>query len=119
MTLFTQGDKPFLMTVRILSPEGSPLPGAVLDWWQADMTGGYYFATYTLRGRITTDEQGYAEVLTVTPGVYGIPGAMRAAHFHLWVHAPSAQPGKPAFDDLTTQLYICDANDTKLLDNDL
>ena len=40
----------FLMSVRVLSPDGKPLKGATIDWWQADTEGGYYFATYTLRG---------------------------------------------------------------------
>lgn len=110
--------RPFLMTVRVVAPDGSPIPGAVLDWWQADSSGGYYFWTYTLRGRVATDDQGYAEVLTVVPAPYGAGSIMRAGHFHLWVHAPAVQSGQPAYDDLTTQIYVCNANDVQLLKSD-
>ncbi|KAL5504043.1 hypothetical protein ACEPAH_8116 [Sanghuangporus vaninii] len=111
--------KPYLMTVRILSPEGNPISGTELDWWQSDTAGSYYHRTYTLRGRVTTDENGYAEILTVAPAPYG-PGenVQRAAHFHVWIHAPQAEKGQTAYDDLTTQMYVCDGNDAKLMEND-
>lgn len=107
------------MTVRVLAPDGSPVPGAVLDWWQADSEGIYYATSYTLRGRIETDEQGYAEVLTVAPGAYGPAANLRAGHCHVWLHAPPASSGKQSCDDLTTQLYVCDANDSKKMETDL
>ena len=107
------------MTVRVVSPDGKPIYGAELDWWQSDTTGSYYHRTYTLRGRVTTDENGYAEVLTVAPSPYGVGPAKRAAHFHVWIHAPSAQPGQTAYDDLTTQMYVCDANDNEIMKSDL
>ena len=114
------GFKPYLMTVRVLSPEGNPIPGAELDWWQADTDGNYYHRTYTLRGRVTTDEEGCAEILTVAPAPYGVGTKIqRAAHFHLWIHAPAAQKGETAYDDVTTQLYVCDGNDTQLMAKDL
>ena len=108
------------MTVRVLSPEGNPIHGAEIDWWQSDTAGNYYHRTYTLRGRVTTDEDGYAEVLTVAPAPYG-PGEklQRAAHFHLWIRTPQANEGQAAYDGLTTQLYVCDGNDAQLMEKDL
>ncbi|KAH8118137.1 aromatic compound dioxygenase [Phellopilus nigrolimitatus] len=110
---------PFLMTVRVISHSGAPVPNAVLDWWQADTEGNYYFADYTLRGRVTTDSDGCAEVLTVVPGMYGSPHFRRAGHFHVWVHAPTKREGDIAWDDLTTQLYVCEANDSHALESDI
>lgn len=107
------------MTVRVLAPDRSPVPGTVLDWWQADSEGGYYAASYTLRGRIETDEQGYAEVLTVAPGAYGPAANIRAGHCHVMFRAPPAPPGRQQCDDLTTQLYVCDGNNFKMMETDL
>ena len=91
-----------------------------LDWWQADAVGEYYFTTYTLRGRITTDANGYAEVLTIAPAPYGIGSALRAGHFHVHFWPPSASDStKGSYEDLITQMYICKANDPTPLFNDL
>ncbi|KLO13057.1 aromatic compound dioxygenase [Schizopora paradoxa] len=107
---------PFLMTIRILSPEGKPLQNAILDWWQADTNGDYYFMNYNLRGTITTDANGVAEVLTVVPGAYGPGTKIRPGHIHLIVHPP---PGdEKTYDELTTQLYLCKGNDINLMVSD-
>ncbi|KAI5122528.1 hypothetical protein M0805_005255 [Coniferiporia weirii] len=110
---------PFLATVRILTPDGSPIPGATIDWWQADTEGNYYFSSYTLRGRLTTDENGCAEVLSIPPGAYGPEIAKRAGHFHLCVRpSPGGVVGANC-DELTTQLYVCEANDSSAMSLDL
>ena len=105
------------MTVRVMDADGVPLPGATLDWWQADSEGSYYFKDYTLRGTVKTDANGYAEILTVIPGVYGAPGIMRAGHFHARIRAPPGAQGK--WEELTTQMYICEGNDENALKKDL
>lgn len=105
------------MTVRILSPEGKPLPNATLDWWQADTSGYYYLMDYKLRGTITTDSNGVAEVLTIVPGAYGPVSAIRPGHIHLIVR-PSPEDVKK-YDELTTQLYVCKGNDIKATASDL
>jgi catechol 1,2-dioxygenase len=96
----------------------TPLPGALLDVWQADHAGHYDIkepATLTdrtplrLRGRLLTDAQGHYEIETIVPGRYPIPpglpgleqyaGRTRPAHVHFTVMHPLYGP-------LTTQLYF-------------
>jgi protocatechuate 3,4-dioxygenase beta subunit len=81
----------------VLSTACRPLPGALLDFWQADDRGEYDNAGYRLRGHQFTDERGRYRLESVVPGVY--PG--RTRHFHVRVQAPN-QPV------LTTQLYFPD-----------
>ncbi|OCC24432.1 hypothetical protein MB02_07600 [Croceicoccus estronivorus] len=92
---------------------GAPLPGARLDFWQADSNGFYDRSGAHLRGVVTTDDDGHYTIHTVLPHDYsehdGDPigelfHAMgkhntRAAHIHL----------KAGIDDkvfLTTQLFM-------------
>lgn len=112
MIIFTES-APFLMTIRVLDNNGLPLPGATLDWWQADNEGSYYFKDYTLRGIVKTDSNGYAEVLSVAPGLYG----QRAGHIHLRIRAPPGAEGK--WEELTTQMYVCGGNDENEVKNDM
>jgi catechol 1,2-dioxygenase len=96
----------------------TPLPGALLDVWQADHAGLYDIkepASLTdrtpirLRGRLLTDAQGRYEIETIVPGRYPIPpglpgleqyaGRTRPAHVHFLVM-------HPLFGPLTTQLYF-------------
>ena len=96
----------------------TPLPGALLDVWQADHAGQYDIkepASLTdrtplrLRGRLLTDAQGHYEIETIVPGRYPIPpglpgleqyaGRTRPAHVHFTVM-------HPLFGPLTTQLYF-------------
>jgi catechol 1,2-dioxygenase len=74
-----------------------PLPGAVLDIWQADIRGEYEDKeeNVRLRARITADEQGYYEYETIYPGRY----ATRPAHIHYIVRHPD-------YVKLVTQLYF-------------
>ncbi|KAI0355466.1 aromatic compound dioxygenase [Trametes cingulata] len=106
---------PFLFVFTVKDAKGDPVPNATLDWWQADSDGGYYFASWTLRGKVTTDAQGRAEVLTVRPGDYGSPlGGKRAGHVHLVV---SGTKGKHRA--MTTQVYVCPGNKTEHMMTDL
>jgi catechol 1,2-dioxygenase len=96
----------------------TPLPGALLDVWQADHAGQYDIkepanltdrAQFRLRGRLLTDAQGRYEIETIVPGRYPIPpglpgleryaGLTRPAHIHFIVMHPLYGP-------LTTQLYF-------------
>jgi protocatechuate 3,4-dioxygenase beta subunit len=81
----------------VLSTTCRPVPGALLDFWQADDRGEYDNAGYRLRGHQFADERGRYRLESVVPGVY--PG--RTRHFHVRVQAPN----QPA---LTTQLYFPD-----------
>ncbi|HEV7535708.1 MAG TPA: dioxygenase, partial [Acidimicrobiia bacterium] len=69
-------------TVR--SADGTPLPGAVLDVWQADAAGLYSrFAPglpeWNLRGRVTAGDGGRFAIRTVVPDPYDIPGEPHTA----------------------------------------
>jgi protocatechuate 3,4-dioxygenase beta subunit len=81
----------------VLSRQCAPIPGALLDFWQADDRGNYDNRGYTLRGHQFTDETGRYELETVLPGLY--PG--RTRHLHVKVQAPNGPI-------LTTQLYFPD-----------
>ena len=83
------------ITGQVLSPDGTPLANALLDFWQADASGAYDNSGYTLRGHQYTDDNGNYTLTTVVPGLY--PG--RTRHIHVKVQAP----GGPT---LTTQLYF-------------
>ncbi|MEA2671551.1 MAG: catechol 1,2-dioxygenase [Chloroflexota bacterium] len=106
----------FSGTVR--SADGTPLAGAMLDVWQISADGGYShfhagFPEYNLRGRLTADEEGRFEFLTVVPVPYEIPKegatgrllaalgrtAHRPAHVHLKLGHQGHRP-------LTTQIYF-------------
>lgn len=108
---------PYLLLVRVLTPDGDPIANATLDFWQADTDGNYYGLDYTLRGKATTDADGYADVLTVPPGAYGPAFAKRSGHIHVVISPPKDKAND--FDNLTSQIYICPANDSKLLESDL
>ena len=96
----------------------TPLPGALLDVWQADHAGLYEIkepetltdrGQFRLRGRLLSDAQGRYEIETIVPGRYPIPpglpgleryaGRTRPAHIHFIVM-------HPLFGPLTTQLYF-------------
>lgn len=104
------------MVVRILTPEGKPVPNAVIHWWQADTDGNYTSSSYSLRGQIKTDQNGSVEVLTVAPGMYGPAGRERAGHFHLIIDVSGQRVG---LESLTSQIYVCPGNDPKALSTDL
>jgi protocatechuate 3,4-dioxygenase beta subunit len=73
----------------------NPVPGAVLDFWQADSAGAYDSEGYRLRGEITAGQDGRYQLDTIVPGKY----EPRPRHIHakVWVNDSEL---------LTTQLYI-------------
>ena len=91
------GGTRIIVTGSVLSTDCRPIPGALLDFWQADDRGEYDNAGFRLRGHQFTDEQGRYRLETIVPALY--PG--RARHIHVRVQAPN-QPV------LTTQLYFPD-----------
>src|SRR5215203_1510842 len=80
---------------NVRSTKCKPVPGALVDIWQADGSGTYDNAGYKLRGHQFADAAGKYRFETIVPGVY--PG--RTRHFHVRVQAPN----RPV---LTTQLYF-------------
>ncbi len=81
----------------VLSTACTPIPGVLIDFWQADDRGEYDNSGYRLRGHQLTDDRGRYRLVTIVPGAY--PG--RTRHIHVKVAAPN----RPA---LTTQLYFPD-----------
>ena len=79
----------------VLDTTGVPVPGALLDFWQANANGQYDNSGYTLRGHQYTDANGAYTLATVVPGLY--PG--RTRHIHVKAQAPNGPL-------LTTQLYF-------------
>ncbi len=108
---------------------GNPLPGAIVDTWQADGTGTYPIQEqasgqdkYDLRGKMTTNEKGEYYYTTVLPKPYTVPydgpvgkllragnrHAWRAAHLHYIVRAEGMRA-------ITTELFF---ENTEYIDND-
>jgi protocatechuate 3,4-dioxygenase beta subunit len=79
----------------VLTADCQPIPGSLLDFWQADDKGNYDNAGYRLRGHQFSDSSGHYQLETVVPGLY--PG--RTEHIHVKVQPP----GGP---ELTTQLFF-------------
>jgi protocatechuate 3,4-dioxygenase beta subunit len=79
----------------VLDKDCQPVPGAWLDFWQADANGAYDNSGFTLRGHQLTDAQGRYFLETVLPGEY--PG--RTEHIHVKVQPPNGAI-------LTSQLYF-------------
>ncbi len=53
---------------RVLDPGCRPIPGVVLDFWQADSNGVYDNDGFRLRGHQFSDPQGLYSLETVVPG---------------------------------------------------
>jgi hydroxyquinol 1,2-dioxygenase len=96
-------------TVRDL--DGNPVPGAVLDVWQADTEGAYEAQVpdideARLRAKYTTREDGSYCVRTIAPLGYTIPmdgpvgdlvsrtaiRHFRPAHIHFLINVPGYEP---------------------------
>jgi protocatechuate 3,4-dioxygenase beta subunit len=95
--LFEEGmaGQPIELIGFVLSRSCKPIPGALLDFWQADGKGQYDNSGFRLRGHQFTDAEGRYRLRSVVPGVY--PG--RTRHIHVKVQP---RGGKL----LTTQLYF-------------
>ncbi len=88
--------QPIRVSGHVYDEECNPLPGAKVDFWQADANGVYDNAGYILRGYVVTDADGAYTLDTIEPGVY--PG--RPPHVHVKVFAPDGR------ELLTTQMYF-------------
>lgn len=98
---------------RVLDEAGRPVPGALVEVWQANAGGRYrhkkesYLAPLDPNfggcGRVITDEQGWYEFRTVQPGPYPWPNGpndWRPAHIHFSVF------GHAFAQRLITQMYF-------------
>jgi hydroxyquinol 1,2-dioxygenase len=108
-----------VVTGRVVSLDGAPLPGAQVDVWQADDHGFYDVQQPGAqppgngRGLFTCDDEGRFWFRTVTPSAYPIPtdgpvGGLltttgrhpyRPAHIHFIVAADGHQP-------VTTHVFV-------------
>jgi hydroxyquinol 1,2-dioxygenase len=113
---------PCVVTGRVVSVDGTPLPGAKLDVWQANDQGFYDVQQPDVqprangRGLFTADDTGEFWFRTIVPSYYPIPTdgpvgellkatgrhAFRPAHIHFIVTAPGHRP-------LTTHIFVADS----------
>jgi hydroxyquinol 1,2-dioxygenase len=111
--------EPCVVSGRVLSQDGTPLPGAVLDVWQADTDGFYDVQQPDLqppgngRGLFTADAAGRFWFRTCVPSPYPIPTdgpvgdllratgrhAYRPAHIHFIATAEGHAP-------VTTHIFV-------------
>jgi len=98
---------------RVLDETGRPVPGALLEFWQANAGGRYRHAkegyiapldpNFGGCGRMITDENGSYEFRTIQPGPYPWPNGMndwRPAHIHFSIF------GHGFSQRLITQMYF-------------
>jgi hydroxyquinol 1,2-dioxygenase len=122
------GGTPLFITGKVIDTEGRPLPGVILDVWQADATGFYETQVVgvdeaRLRAKYQTREDGTYCVRTIAPRGYAIPmdgpvGSLiketdisyfRPAHVHFLVE-------HPGYARLVTHLF---REGTEFLDSDV
>jgi protocatechuate 3,4-dioxygenase beta subunit len=83
------------ITGTVYDVKGAPIPGAWLDFWQADGAGRYDNRGFRFRGHQLTDASGRYILQTVVPGEY--PG--RTPHIHVKLRAPAGPT-------VTTQIFF-------------
>ena len=98
---------------RVLDEDGRPVPGTLLEIWQANAAGRYNHPVdqhdapldpnFTGAGRLMTDGEGRYRLVTVKPGAYpwrNHANAWRPAHIHFSLFGPSF------LSRLITQMYF-------------
>ncbi|MFE1561016.1 carbohydrate-binding protein [Streptomyces sp. NPDC058734] len=96
-SLITSGTPGTRLTVTgyVFGRACRPVPGVLLDFWQADHNGAYDNSGYRFRGHQFSTAQGSFSLTTIVPGLY--PG--RTRHLHVKLQAPGHRV-------VTTQLYF-------------
>jgi protocatechuate 3,4-dioxygenase beta subunit len=89
--------QPIELAGFVLTRGCKPVPGALVDLWQADDTGAYDNTGFRLRGHRFADSEGRYRFRTIVPAVY----TGRTRHFHVKVQPKGGRI-------LTTQLYFPD-----------
>lgn len=117
---------PMFVSGRVMSEDGTPIPGAIVDAWHADEEGFYDVQTLddlAMRGKFKADDEGHFWFWSVKPRAYPIPddgpvGDMlkaqgrhpyRPEHVHFKIESTG-------FQSLTTHLFI---DGDKYLDSDV
>jgi protocatechuate 3,4-dioxygenase beta subunit len=98
---------------RLIDEDGRPLPGALLELWQANAAGRYNHPVdqhdapldpnFTGTGQAITDADGSFRFVTIRPGAYpwrNHANAWRPAHIHFSVFGPAFA------SRLVTQMYF-------------
>lgn len=93
---------------RILNIGGDPVPGALIEIWQANAAGRYFHPSDKNTAFLDPGFQGYANLradragayryVTIKQGAYPGPGGMRTPHIHLDVDG--------RVDRLVTQMFF-------------
>ena len=110
--------EPTYVSGRVLSVEGKPISGALLDLWQSNSEGSYDVQLADtggkqLRAKLRTDAEGRFRFRTILPTSYPVPTdgpvglvlnrmgrhPMRPAHLHFMVSAPG-------YDTVVTHLFV-------------
>ena len=102
-----------IVTGRILDGDGRPVPGALIEVWQANSAGRYIHAkddhpapldpNFSGTGRCMTDDNGEYSFTSVRPGAYpwrNHENAWRPSHIHFSVF------GRSFAERLVTQMYF-------------
>ena len=102
-----------IVTGQVRGPDGLPLPGCLVEIWQANAAGRYAHQTdqhpapldpdFTGAGRALTDGEGRYRFTTIRPGAYpwaNHANAWRPAHIHFSVF------GRGFAERLVTQMYF-------------
>ncbi|MFF1293530.1 MULTISPECIES: dioxygenase [unclassified Streptomyces] len=113
------GGEPCVVSGRVLSTDGTPLPGALVDVWQANDQGYYDVQQPGIqppgngRGLFTTDAEGGFRFRTCVPSSYPIPtdgpvgDLLRAAGRHPYrpahIHFIASADGH---DPVTTHIFV-------------
>src|SRR5437660_12909231 len=87
--------QPLELAGLVLTRGCRPVPGAIVDVWQADDKGDYDNSGFRLRGHQRADTEGRYRFRTIVPGAY----EGRTRHIHVKVAPPGGRL-------LTTQLYF-------------
>ena len=97
------GDRLYISGTVLSNDCLTPVPGAMVEVWQANDAGAYDTSpAFLLRGTMYTDASGYYAFESIIPGAYLNGSQYRPKHIHYKVSAPG-------FPTLITQLYFeCD-----------